>query len=613
MASAKQKLQIEIIIKNQQALGNLSTKINKAANASMSLGRAAKFAMGAIAAIGVGKIVKGFINVGKEVESLNLRFKYLFGSAEEGAKAFQELSKYAGQVPYSLGEIAAGSGNLATVAGDAKGLAEIMKITGNVAAIAGLDFKTTAEQIQRSFSAGISAADIFRDKGVKAMLGFKDGVKYSIEETQEVFKEAFGEGGIYATASADFAKTFTGTLSMIGDTYRNFQETVSGAFFEELKTQFGDLDSFLKDNQATITQLAEQIGAGFVTALKAAGKTIAFLSENVKILTATFITLAVAKITYSFLLLTTQLKKAKTVMVLFNMVVGKNPFVKLLSVVLGLGTALYMFKDSIVNAITGEKDLQKQTEKTIKSLEKRRIAMAEVSKQQIHDSKMVALNLKKADEAFMEAFNLNKIEESHNAMHEMMNTIIDDTGVVKTSIIGAIGGGFKTAMEDAKDYTTALGKVGENIFTGMADNLADFVMTGKMNFKDFANSVIRDLLRIAARWAIIEGFKMILGYFTGGASTAVTSVAKPKQHGGAVSKNKSYMVGEAGEELFIPNTSGSIVPNNQLGAEMGGEVNVNFNINAVDAASFDELLLSRRGLIIGTIQEAFRGQGRRFA
>ena len=44
-----------------------------------------------------------------------------------------------------------------------------------------------------------------------------------------------------------------------------------------------------------------------------------------------------------------------------------------------------------------------------------------------------------------------------------------------------------------------------------------------------------------------------------------------------------------------------------------GETTVNFNINAVDAAGFDELLLSRKNLIVGTIQQAFRQQGRRLA
>jgi hypothetical protein len=44
------------------------------------------------------------------------------------------------------------SGNLAVVSKDATELGKNLKIAGNVAAVTGLDFRTTAEQIQRSFS-----------------------------------------------------------------------------------------------------------------------------------------------------------------------------------------------------------------------------------------------------------------------------------------------------------------------------------------------------------------------------------------------------------------------------------------------------------------------------
>jgi hypothetical protein len=83
--------------------------------------------------------------------------------------------------------------------------------------------------------------------------------------------------------------------------------------------------------------------------------------------------------------------------------------------------------------------------------------------------------------------------------------------------------------------------------------------------------------------------------------------------GGNVGTGGAYLVGERGPELFVPNTAGTVVSNEASGRAMGGEVTVNFNISAVDAAGFDELLLSRKGLIIGTIQQAFRQQGRRFA
>ena len=38
----------------------------------------------------------------------------------------------------------------------------------------------------------------------------------------------------------------------------------------------------------------------------------------------------------------------------------------------------------------------------------------------------------------------------------------------------------------------------------------------------------------------------------------------PKQHGGSVNPNRWYWVGERGPEIFVPNTAGNIVPNNQI-------------------------------------------------
>lgn len=83
-----------------------------------------------------------------------------------------------------------------------------------------------------------------------------------------------------------------------------------------------------------------------------------------------------------------------------------------------------------------------------------------------------------------------------------------------------------------------------------------------------------------------------------------------REKGGPVSAGKSYMVGEAGPELFSPGTSGNITPNNQL-AGNGDIVNINFNVSTVDAKGFDELLSSRRELIVNTINEAMRERGRK--
>jgi len=175
-----QKLQIDIVAKDKstQALQGVRGGLDRVKSAVFNL-------QNAFIGLGAGLAIRSLVNTGKQIEGLQVRLKFLFGSAREGAKAFDEMAKFAAKVPFSLEEIQSGSGVLAVVSKDAKELANLMEITGNVAAVTGLDFKTTAEQIQRSMSAGISAADLFRDRGVKAMLGFKAGATVTIEETAD--------------------------------------------------------------------------------------------------------------------------------------------------------------------------------------------------------------------------------------------------------------------------------------------------------------------------------------------------------------------------------------------------------------------------------------------
>ncbi len=649
MADAKQRLLIDIQTKNERALGRLNKNINGLSKSTFGLGTAAKAALGVFAAIGSTRIIKGFVNVGRQVESLRLRFKFLFGSAKEGAKAFEVLTDYAGTVPFSLEQIAAAAGNLAVVSKTAEDLADNLFITGNVAAISGLDFRTAGEQIQRSLTGGISAADLLRDKGIKALLGFKDGVKITAEETAEALERDFGPDGKFGQAAIALANTFDGMISMIGDKWFNFQKIVGEAGgFTQLKAATGLLDDYLAGKFGNIEEHAKKIGQGIITASEDI-----ILGSGV-ILDAISPVFRVLKNSWNNILTATDALPGaiKTLGVIGFFMLGLTGKAIVLTIGAALGTITSLWADFMdmqawgmdklatlhealglteaaeeyrvaANSLRGENDaLRKkfdQLGKTYSVTDKKlEILLMDMKEGKLSTGKFTeqALILIQALRDKSEALNI--LEADMDAMIEKNAQATESELTLLeaiNSITGAIGGGFKKAMKDAEDYTKSLGKVGENIFNGMADQLADFVMTGKINFRDFANSVIRDLLRIAARWAIIEGFKMILGYFTGGTSTAVTSsMGNPhKQHGGPVSAGSPYIVGEAGPEMFVPDTSGTVVPNNQMGAEIGGEVTVNFNINAVDATSFDELLLSRRGLIIGTIQEAFRGQGRRFA
>ena len=132
---ATKKVNIDLIAKDKtrQAMQSATKGVDGVKSSVLNL-------KNALIGLGAGVAIKGFVDVGKSVESLQVRLKFLFGSVEEGARAFDAMAKFAGKVPFSLGEIQSGAGVLAVVSKDANELSKVLELTGNVAAVTGLDF-----------------------------------------------------------------------------------------------------------------------------------------------------------------------------------------------------------------------------------------------------------------------------------------------------------------------------------------------------------------------------------------------------------------------------------------------------------------------------------------
>jgi len=151
----------------------------------------------------------------------------------------------------------------------------------------------------------------------------------------------------------------------------------------------------------------------------------------------------------------------------------------------------------------------------------------------------------------------------------------------------------------------AISNLAINTTKKFEDTLVDGLKNGKLAFKDFADYAIEQIIRIALQEAILKPF-------TGGVESFFKGVFGKKALGGSVNAGKPYMVGESGRELFIPNQAGQIVSNQDL-KQMGtaqAAPTVNFNISTVDAAGFDQLLASRKGLITSIINNAMNNQGK---
>ena len=222
----------------------------------------------ALVGIGGTLVAKSFLDTARETERLQVRFKFLFDDVREGEKAFRGLTEFASKVPFSLEEIQRGAGNLAVVSQSAEEMNRLLAITGDLAVASGLDFQTTAEQLQRVFSSGINSADLFRERGVREMLGFEAGVAISAEKSKQHIIDIFEEGSkSFVGGSQVMADTFDGVVSMIGDKVRLFKQDVMDAGpFEALKASAQLLDETLVKNFGSIEKSAEAVGEAIVTA-----------------------------------------------------------------------------------------------------------------------------------------------------------------------------------------------------------------------------------------------------------------------------------------------------------------------------------------------------------
>ena len=593
-----QNLVLNILAKDKTkvALQGVRNGLNNLRTAVFSL-------QSAIVGIGGGLVIRSLTKVGSEVEDLCVRFNFLFGNVKEGTKAFDNLIGFAARVPFTLQEISAASGNLAVVAKDADDLTRILKITGNVAAVTGLDFRQTAEQIQRSFAGGIAAADVFRERGVRALLGFKAGATVTAEATIKAFEDTFGEGGRFGKATEVLATTFTGTLSMLQDKLFKFKlETNRAGFFDFFKNALVVINKGIEDNATALSNFSKAVGEGLVNFIKQALLGGAALLDLLRPIFQT-VAIGIGGLIDVVKGLPPGIRELGIVGFLMLGRTGKIAIVGILGLLKAIGVDLDKITNSIFGATKQTEEFgpaMKSVNEFIKKIEENII----VSKEQLAE---LQKELKKVeDSAEKTLVSFAKIKDT------IKNQIKKDLEAVNETIGKFILGGVKS-------FSRAL---------------AEAVVLGKqlnMSLKELAQKLLVDILAFTIQTVIQKQIELFLTDMslkkeedklkvlreqgkelrknTGlGLVSSALSFLPGFAQGGAVGKGRPIMVGERGPELFIPNSSGQITQNAR---GMGGRsANVTFNINTIDSRGFDQALVENRGTITAIINNALTERGR---
>jgi hypothetical protein len=617
---AQERLQIRL-----DAIDN-TRRAFKSIEGSLSRMRQRIFSLQSLfATLGAGFVLKSFISVGSEVENLRLRFNFLFGDVKEGQKAFQGLINFASKVPFTLQEIAQASGNLAVISKDANELTKNLRIAGNVASVTGLDFRTVGEQLQRSFAGGISSADIFRERGVRALLGFKAGATVTVEETIKAFEEAFGEGGKFGRASEILGTTFTGTLSMLSDKLFKFKLDVSEAgIFDFAKAGLAVINDLIEKNSKLLQGFAQSIGTGLVDAITGLilgageifetikgvfsiiGAGFAGVLDLIKALPAGVRELGVL----GFLLLGGRGK---------IIVLGIGAILKKLGVdleeikkQLGFGNDnMEEFNKQSSKAENFIKLIKEQVIKNVEEITKMNEAIAEASKNagKVKDSFVgVEISLAKINEAL-----LTKANDSFKKINETIAT-----GILTG--IKSISQGLAESIVLGKKLSDTLRNIAQNILVSI---IAKLIEEQLLKLATLAIDKLREAWERRKEQAIkaqnaqlkqqiaLQAILLALGGGGGGGGFGFAEggrVNGTRANGGATQNGNAYIVGERGRELFIPSTDGQIVSNENL-KTMGG-ANITFNINATDVKGVKELLIDNRATITNIINSALNQKGK---
>jgi len=435
---------------------------------------------------------------------------------------------------------------------------------------------------------------------------------------------------------------------MLGDKLFKFKtETNQAGFFDFVKQGLADINNIMEANEAVLNNLAIRISEFMIKTVKNVLIGGAVLMDTLRPVFK-MIGVAMQGIIQSVKALPSGIRELGIVG--FLMLGGKG---KLLVLIImstidiirsALGTVLETYANLMDKVNSGLRKLKLISEETFKA----NVGTFEEMRDVAHKLKtpLEVINKTGKDSAdnwgeaeaaireFLKNLEINaKISKAqYNEMMALLKTSKDEAEKMGVSLQKIRDNVLESFKKDFESINTTLAKMAQSGIKAFSKGLAEAVVMGKelnMTMKEIAQRLLVDILAFTIQIVIQEVIRNALkkeqvkdeGLIVASlkdqtsemkkqlALKAVTSFFSGFAQGGAVSKGKPIVVGERGPELFVPNQTGQISQNAR--GTGGGSVNVNFNIEAIDSSSFNNVLVENRGIITSIINNALNEKGRR--
>jgi hypothetical protein len=174
--------------------------------------------------------------------------------------------------------------------------------------------------------------------------------------------------------------------------------------------------------------------------------------------------------------------------------------------------------------------------------------------------------------------------------HMEKNNALADDGI---GVWSKMKDGFQAYFNSVSKGTLSIASITEGVMKTAEDAIVNMMMGVKTNWKSLFKAILADIIRLQVRKAAVSILGGIFGFANGG---------RPPT-------NRPSIVGEKGAELFVPDSAGTIVPNDQLGGGGNTTAEINFNVQAIDASSFNSFLVNNRDTIESIINNSITTNG----
>ena len=614
-------------------------------NGVASFGKVAAAVGGLIAAA---KGLSGIVTTGAKFQDLEDSLNAVFGSAEQGAKAFDRIKKFSQSTQFGVDTLT--NAFIQLKGAGVEPTEELLMTFADTASVTTDQmgtFQAALDLVSRSTAGGLGLEDLNRlaDRGIPVFQILKEQLGITRLEVSEFGKTTEGANQIIEALTDGLNERFGGTLQTKLDNvsvkFSNMQiavQELASEIFVKLEPVLVDIiDHFttlandaadfvgslndiegianrtkesldkvvevLKDFSAVVAVIvAGALGRSLITLFIAAKDGVVVFAGLIKSI-ASFRKIALG----AFLLVSVKLFELVS---MFNLlgdtvsVILVNAFKIMANTIMGIVAGI---GQSIITAFTdvGVRIIEFlrsgfDTDKLFGEGAGLGVSLSEGFAQGFENgANLFDLDpaVKKVQDKFQTIDLFGIFGEEEEGGITDMGFIIDDqaakvSDAVDNKIIPSVSKLKTFLMDISEEIKTNFLATLSQATRSLSDDLADALMTGESaleGFKDFFKSVVSQLISDAIRLAVIQpiltalfgGIGIPLSFVDGKASI------KPKAIGGAVMKNRPYLVGEQGPELFVPNGSGSITPNNRMG---GGGTNITYNIQALDPRSFKEIL-----------------------